>query len=82
MLCVGKKEEAAETIDIRDRDEGKSIGVFNVANTINLFKSKYPAPCEEETAMKAKAYFSENEQELTSLNKELALKVFLSGEGF
>lgn len=48
MFCVGKKEEAAGTIDVRDRDEGKSIGLYSVESALSFLKTKLPPMSEEE----------------------------------
>lgn len=80
ILCVGKKEEADGTVDIRDRDETKSIGTFSVEAALQFFKSKEPTPCPEEIELKEKAFYSHNEKELSELNNQLQYKLFFSGE--
>ncbi|KRX04919.1 Threonyl/alanyl tRNA synthetase, class II-like, putative editing domain [Pseudocohnilembus persalinus] len=80
MLCVGKKEEANGTVDIRDRDETKSIGTFTIEAAVQFFQSKSPQLCEEEIELKKKAFYSHNEQELSAYNEELQYKTFFNGE--
>jgi len=80
---VGKDEVAAGSVDVRDRDENKSLGKFSVFDFIDFLKRQEPAISQAESTLRSQAIHDVIEVsykiDLKDLNTRLAQATFLSG---
>ena len=80
---VGKDEVAAGSVDIRDRDENKSLGKFSIFDCIDFLKQQEPAVSQAESSLRAQSIQDVIEVsykiDLKDLNQRLSQTTFLSG---
>jgi len=86
IAVVGEEERTAGIVDLRERDNDR-IGKFTIQQLMKLFDSLQPKHSEAYKNVKDHSFFGADEKpslgsdaELSKLNEDLQLKVFLDGD--
>jgi threonyl-tRNA synthetase len=94
IAVVGEQERANGTVNLRDRDQKDSLGIFSIQAVLKMFATLQPQTSSAYEDLKKKAFFekaegvietkeeSKEEKEFQELDNELRLKTVLEGEGY
>lgn len=82
MLVLGEQEANAGTVNVRQRDIDRPIGVMSVDELLAFFKDMEPKASKATDKLRKAAYFKEGQKEHAALNEEIKGSVYFENDGF